>query len=189
MPILMLTARDAEVDRVLGLKLGADDYVAKPFSRAELVSRVRAVLRRRELDRAEGAGPVRRIGGLRLDFAPRGHPRRRASAAEGAPSEFKLLSLLAQRPARSSAAQRSCVTSGAATTWATSTPPTSTCRTSGARSNAARASRSASSRCGARGLQAQRSLKHAQSRVRADSALTLLTEATFNRGRADIDDV
>jgi two-component system, OmpR family, response regulator RegX3 len=51
-PILMLTAKDAEVDRVLGLEAGADDYVTKPFSIAELVSRVRAILRRRELDRA-----------------------------------------------------------------------------------------------------------------------------------------
>ena len=51
-PILMLTARDAESDRVLGLELGADDYVTKPFSSAELLSRVRAILRRRELDRA-----------------------------------------------------------------------------------------------------------------------------------------
>ena len=48
-PILMLTARDAEADRVLGLELGADDYVTKPFSSAELLSRVRAILRRREL--------------------------------------------------------------------------------------------------------------------------------------------
>ena len=51
-PIVMLTARDAEIDRVLGLELGADDYVTKPFSTAELLSRVRAILRRRELDRA-----------------------------------------------------------------------------------------------------------------------------------------
>ena len=52
-PIMMLTARDAEIDRVLGLELGADDYVTKPFSTAELLSRVRAILRRRELDRAQ----------------------------------------------------------------------------------------------------------------------------------------
>jgi two-component system, OmpR family, response regulator RegX3 len=96
-PILMLTARDAEVDRVLGLELGADDYIAKPFSRAELVSRVRAILRRRDLDRAEGAGPLRQLGGLRLDFA------RHEVTVDGepvqlTPSEFKLLSLLAQRP-------------------------------------------------------------------------------------------
>ena len=49
-PILMLTARTAEVDRVLGLEAGADDYVVKPFSMPELVSRVRAILRRRALD-------------------------------------------------------------------------------------------------------------------------------------------
>jgi two-component system, OmpR family, response regulator RegX3 len=96
-PILMLTARDAEVDRVLGLELGADDYIAKPFSRAELVSRVRAILRRRDLDRAEGSGPLRQLGGLRLDFA------RHEVTVDGepvqlTPSEFKLLSLLAQRP-------------------------------------------------------------------------------------------
>ena len=69
LPIIMLTARDAEVDRVLGLELGADDYLTKPFSLAELVSRVRALLRRRELDRtvstAEG---TRVVGGLELDL-------------------------------------------------------------------------------------------------------------------------
>ena len=65
----MLTARDAEVDRVLGLELGADDYVTKPFSIAELMSRVRALLRRRELDRAAQRRRRARIGGLRIDFA------------------------------------------------------------------------------------------------------------------------
>jgi two-component system response regulator RegX3 len=97
LPILMLTARDAEVDRVVGLELGADDYIPKPFSRAELVSRVRAILRRRELDRAEASAPVREIGGLRLDFA------RHEVTVEGepvqlTPSEFKLLALLSERP-------------------------------------------------------------------------------------------
>ena len=61
-PILMLTARDGEVDRVLGLELGADDYVTKPFSTAELVSRVRAILRRRELDRESQAGSELHVG-------------------------------------------------------------------------------------------------------------------------------
>ena len=55
LPIILLTAKDAEVDRVLGLELGADDYVTKPFSSSELVSRVRALLRRRELDRKSAA--------------------------------------------------------------------------------------------------------------------------------------
>ena len=63
-PIILLTARDAELDRVLGLELGADDYVTKPFSTAELTSRVRAILRRRELDRATSGPAVRRVGGL-----------------------------------------------------------------------------------------------------------------------------
>src|SRR5919199_6157723 len=51
-PILMLTARDTEIDRVVGLEVGADDYLAKPFSMRELLARVKAILRRAELDRA-----------------------------------------------------------------------------------------------------------------------------------------
>ena len=51
-PIILLTAKDAEVDKVVGLEVGADDYVTKPFSVRELLGRVRAQLRRRELDRA-----------------------------------------------------------------------------------------------------------------------------------------
>ncbi|HEU4981020.1 MAG TPA: response regulator, partial [Solirubrobacterales bacterium] len=64
-PIILLTAKDAEVDKVVGLEVGADDYVTKPFSVRELLGRVRAQLRRRELDRSTGtegtsieAGPV-----------------------------------------------------------------------------------------------------------------------------------
>ena len=98
-PIIMLTARDAEVDRVLGLELGADDYVTKPFSIAELKSRVRALLRRRELDRAATGAAVQQIGGLRIDFA------RHEVVVDGittvlTPSEFKLLALLAGEPER-----------------------------------------------------------------------------------------
>jgi two-component system response regulator RegX3 len=93
-PIVMLTARDAERDRVLGLDVGADDYVTKPFSSAELLSRVRAILRRRELDRATA---VRSLGGLRLDLG------RHEVTVDGEPvrltlSEFKVLALLAERP-------------------------------------------------------------------------------------------
>jgi two-component system response regulator RegX3 len=95
-PILMLTARDAERDRVLGLELGADDYVTKPFSSAELLSRVRAILRRRELDRAGGSGTVRELGGLKLDLG------RHEVTVDGERvhltlSEFKVLALLAER--------------------------------------------------------------------------------------------
>jgi two-component system, OmpR family, response regulator RegX3 len=96
-PIVMLTARDAERDRVLGLELGADDYVTKPFSSAELLSRVRAILRRRELDRAGGGAAVRRLGGLQI------HLGRQQVTVDGEPvrltlSEFKVLALLAERP-------------------------------------------------------------------------------------------
>ena len=95
-PILMLTARDAEADRVLGLELGADDYVTKPFSSAELLSRVRAILRRRALDRAGGT-TLRKLGGLQIDLG------RHEVLVDGERvhltlSEFKVLSLLAEQP-------------------------------------------------------------------------------------------
>ena len=96
-PIVMLTARDAEIDCVLGLELGADDYVTKPFSTAELLSRVRAILRRRELDRANGGVTVRKLGGLHIDLG------RHEVLVDGERvhltlSEFKVLSLLAEQP-------------------------------------------------------------------------------------------
>jgi DNA-binding response OmpR family regulator len=97
-PILMLTAKDAEVDRVVGLELGADDYVTKPFSMVELVSRVRALLRRRELDRAAGDAVIR-VGDLVLD----GRTREVTVAGRPVPltgSEYTLLSLLASDPGR-----------------------------------------------------------------------------------------
>jgi two-component system response regulator RegX3 len=98
-PILLLTAKDAEVDRVLGLEAGADDYVTKPFSMAELVSRVRAILRRRELDRGASRLLALRVGGLTIDLA------RHRVEVEGArtrltSSEFRLLALLAGEPER-----------------------------------------------------------------------------------------
>jgi two-component system response regulator RegX3 len=97
-PVVMLTARTAEVDRVLGLEAGADDYVAKPFSMAELVSRVRAILRRRELDRVNGTGATtRKLGGLQIDLG------RHEVMVDGERvhltlSEFKVLALLAETP-------------------------------------------------------------------------------------------
>jgi DNA-binding response OmpR family regulator len=97
-PILMLTAREAEVDRVLGLEAGADDYVTKPFSMSELLARVRAILRRRELD-AHEAHPTRDVGGLHLDLE------RYEATVDGTPvqltpSELKLLALLSRDPGR-----------------------------------------------------------------------------------------
>src|SRR5918998_831158 len=71
-PIILLTAKDAEVDKVVGLEVGADDYVTKPFSVRELIGRVRAQLRRRELDRStsDGGGKTIEAGSGRIDLAP-----------------------------------------------------------------------------------------------------------------------
>jgi two-component system response regulator RegX3 len=95
-PIIVLTALCTESDRVLGLELGADDYVTKPFSMAELMSRVRAILRRCELEAARSQ-PVRIVGGLRIDLG------RHQVAVDGrsvylTASQFKLLALLAEHP-------------------------------------------------------------------------------------------
>jgi two-component system, OmpR family, response regulator RegX3 len=98
-PILLLTAKDAEVDRVLGLEAGADDYVTKPFSMAELVSRVRAILRRRQLDRSASGGVVHRVGGMTLDLVRYG-AQVEGRAVNLTRSEFKLLALLAAEPER-----------------------------------------------------------------------------------------
>jgi two-component system response regulator RegX3 len=95
-PIIVLTALCTESDRVLGLELGADDYVTKPFSMAELMSRVRALLRRCELEAARSQ-PVRIVGGLHIDLG------RHQVAVDGrsvylTASQFKLLALLAEHP-------------------------------------------------------------------------------------------
>ena len=91
LPILLVSARDAEVERVLGLESGADDYVTKPFSMPELVSRVRALLRRRELDRGTS---VVRLGAIELDLV-RHEVRVGDAHVPMTPTEFKLLALLA----------------------------------------------------------------------------------------------
>jgi two-component system, OmpR family, response regulator RegX3 len=97
-PILMLTARDAEVDRVLGLEVGADDYVTKPFSMAEVVARVRALLRRRELDAVSGGAKLA-VGDLAVDLVK--HEARVAGeTVQLTPFELRLLALLATEPGR-----------------------------------------------------------------------------------------
>jgi phosphate regulon transcriptional regulator PhoB len=68
LPIVILTAKSSEVDRVLGLEMGADDYVVKPFSPRELVARIRAVLRRSHAQGAPAAGPAYERGRLRIDM-------------------------------------------------------------------------------------------------------------------------
>jgi len=95
-PIIVLTALGTESDRVLGLELGADDYVTKPFSMAELMSRVRAILRRCELDAAR-RDPVRIVGGLRIDLGRHQVFVDNHSVYLTA-SQFKLLALLAEEP-------------------------------------------------------------------------------------------
>src|SRR5919204_3079714 len=99
-PIIMLTARTTEEDKLLGLDLGADDYVTKPFSPRELVARVRAVLRRVEDPSGERPGPSRlRCGDLLVDFV-RHEARLRDALIHLTPKEFKLLETLAKEPGR-----------------------------------------------------------------------------------------
>jgi two-component system response regulator RegX3 len=99
LPIVMLTAKDAELDRVLGLELGADDYVTKPFSMPEVVSRIRAILRRRQLDRAVNRHHPHDIGGLQID--PVQHRvLLHDKPVQVTPSEFRLLQFLAEEPGR-----------------------------------------------------------------------------------------
>jgi DNA-binding response OmpR family regulator len=99
-PIVMLTARDDELDKVLGLELGADDYITKPFSIREFRSRVKALLRRAAAPRhAPSEEDPIQIAGLRIDSA------RRAVERDGKPIqvtyvEFELLRALASRPGR-----------------------------------------------------------------------------------------
>ena len=96
-PIVMLTARDDELDKLLGLELGADDYMTKPFSPRELVARVRAVLRR--ADRPLEAAETIRAGDVVLDV-PRMRAEVAGTAVELTPTEFQLLATLAARPGR-----------------------------------------------------------------------------------------
>ncbi len=100
MPILMLTARDEEVDKVLGLELGADDYVVKPFSFRELLSRIRAHLRRAYGALARAAASERvTFGDVEVDV-PGMHVTLRGEPVELTPIEFRLLWHLMQHPGR-----------------------------------------------------------------------------------------
>jgi len=96
-PILMLTAKGDEVDRIVGFELGADDYIAKPFSPREVVLRVKAVLRR--LQRKPAEGDLMTLGDIELDIA--GH-RLRVQGAEVplTATEFRLLKVLIERAGR-----------------------------------------------------------------------------------------
>jgi DNA-binding response OmpR family regulator len=97
-PIIMLTARTTEEDKLVGLDLGADDYIVKPFSPRELMARMRAVLRR-VLDESQAGPSLLACGGLEVDFL------RREVTLDGkpvhlTPKEFRLLELLIRQPGR-----------------------------------------------------------------------------------------
>ena len=98
-PILMLTAKAGEADKIVGLEMGADDYLAKPFSPRELVARVRAILRRTDIAARGEAAPLYEKGPVRIDFATY------EVAVRGKPvkltlKEFELLRFLVQNPNR-----------------------------------------------------------------------------------------
>ncbi|MDF0545812.1 response regulator transcription factor [Sphingobium sp. H39-3-25] len=107
-PIIFVSAKGTEVDRVIGLELGADDYLAKPFDTRELIARIRAILRRGRMDRQhEGAGRREaRFDGWTVDF-----PRREVRSPSGAAvdltgAEFDLLTTLIDNPQRVIARER-----------------------------------------------------------------------------------
>jgi DNA-binding response OmpR family regulator len=103
LPVLMLTARDSELDRVLGLELGADDYVTKPFSPRELVARVKAILRRS--DGSSGRSEVLMAGRVEVDLVRR-EARLDGEVVPLASKEFQLLQFLAERPGRALSRQQ-----------------------------------------------------------------------------------
>ncbi|MFM7492047.1 MAG: response regulator [Actinomycetota bacterium] len=98
-PIIMLTAKDSEVDKVVGLEIGADDYVTKPYSSRELVARIRAVLRRNTSDGIESEPGVMTVSGIRMDID------RHQVSINGIPvslplKEFELLEFLMRNAGR-----------------------------------------------------------------------------------------
>ncbi|MFE9954720.1 response regulator [Micromonospora sp. NPDC005299] len=98
-PIIMVTARDSEIDKVVGLEIGADDYVTKPYSPRELVARIRAVLRRQSADATESGAPTLAAGPVRMDIE------RHVVTVDGGAvqlplKEFELLELLLRNAGR-----------------------------------------------------------------------------------------
>jgi DNA-binding response OmpR family regulator len=101
-PIIMLTAKSEEIDKVVGLELGADDYITKPFSLREFSSRIKAALRRAEMTRPAQTAPDEaplEIGELRVDF-PKRSVRVRGDEVQLTYVEFEILSALARAPGR-----------------------------------------------------------------------------------------
>jgi DNA-binding response OmpR family regulator len=101
-PIIMLTAKSEEIDKVVGLELGADDYITKPFSMREFSSRIKAALRRVEMSRPTETAPDEaplEVGGLRIDF-PKRSVRANGRDTQLTFVEFEILSALARNPGR-----------------------------------------------------------------------------------------
>jgi two-component system alkaline phosphatase synthesis response regulator PhoP len=98
-PMIILTARDEETDKILGLELGADDYMTKPFSPKELVARVRAVLRRSESLKQDSPGDMLRAGDLQIDLT-RHRVRVKNQEVDLTATEFELLAVMARQPGR-----------------------------------------------------------------------------------------
>jgi len=101
-PIIMLTAREEEVDKILGLELGADDYITKPFSMRELMARVKANIRRQVLDAASiqsGEGDVLVFGALEIDLAAM-QVKKSGKLIELSPREFELIKFFATQPGK-----------------------------------------------------------------------------------------
>jgi len=99
LPILMLTAKAGEADKVLGLEIGADDYLTKPFSPREMIARVRAILRRSEAATATDAAPLYTKGPLQIDFSTY-EVFVRGKTVKLTLKEFELLRFLVQNPSR-----------------------------------------------------------------------------------------
>ena len=98
-PVVMLTAKSQSVDKVVGLELGADDYITKPFDTKELLARIRAILRRFGRQEGRDRDGALRLGPLELD--PNGYTvTRHGEPLELTPTEFKILALLMKRPGR-----------------------------------------------------------------------------------------
>ena len=130
-PVLILTAREEEADKVLGLEIGADDYITKPFSMRELIARVGANIRRTAMQApAEPASAAIEAGDLRIDPDSR-QVFRAGQPIELTQREYELLSFLAARPTRSTPGRTSWSRSGTTTTWATTpgrwTSPSAAC--------------------------------------------------------------
>ncbi len=98
-PVVMLTAKSQSVDKVVGLELGADDYITKPFDTKELLARIRAILRRFGRQEGRDRDGIMRVGSLELD--PNGYTvTKDGEPLELTPTEFKILALLMKRPGR-----------------------------------------------------------------------------------------